>query len=456
MTVVDFAQNGPPEGEKGHAGTDTLWRGDLLFAAYDSWSGTLSREPTAADLASMLDRDGKAEAIANVLTLPLRWADVQIVPQEGDTGEAELVSRALLTPPHEGGMSTPLDHVIAQMATAVWQRRAFFEKVFRIEDGTVTYKKLALRPAESCQIKRGKRTGDFEGFRQSVPWDHPHADADGYVQIEAEKALVYVHDQARAPLTGRSAMQTAYRCFEARQKLRFLWFVFLERFATPWATTSEATNDPKAAGDLARKAAGLRGGGVLGLSEGQSLELLEPTADGGAFIKAMDWLGSEMSGSVLAGFTDLASSAAAGRGSLALSRDASDFFLRSCEARSSEMGAVLTIYAASDLVRWNRGPGGKTPTVKFGKLSDEHKAEALDLFKALSTQPVPDERIPAEFFDVVLEAVAATLGPKAADIVHRAIEARNGQSDVERVNGVASTAAALVTEAGLAPDTASV
>ena len=44
-------------------------------------------------------------------------------------GEADLVSRALLTPPHEGGMSTPLDHVIAQMVLAVIQRKSFHEKV---------------------------------------------------------------------------------------------------------------------------------------------------------------------------------------------------------------------------------------------------------------------------------------------------------------------------------------
>ena len=450
MTVVDLAQNGgPPEGEKGTASPHGSYLpGDYIFGAYDQWAGTLSREPSERDLAGMIDRDGKAQALEQVLTLPLRWAELIIEPAEGDRGEAELVSRALLTPPHEGGMSTPIEHVIAQMTAAVWQRRAFFEKVWRVEDGRATFRKLAMRPAESCQIKRGQRSGDFEGFRQAVPWDHPGKDAEGYVHIEPEKALVYVHDQARAPLTGRSALTTAYRAFEAKQKVRFLWFRFLQRFAEPWSVTKDPTNDDTAARALAVKAAGLRGGGVLGLTKEQTIELLEPGKDEGGFIKCMDWLSSEMSQSVLAGFTDLASAAAAGRGSLALSRDASDFFLRACEARQAEMSAVLTIYAASDLVRWNFADG-RTPTIRFAKLSDEHRADALELFKSLAGQPVPDPRIPAEFFDLLLEKVAGTLGPNAADVVRRAIIAAREQPPLEQLGGVAGTAAQLVADAGL-------
>ncbi len=450
MTVVnlDFADNAPPEGEKGTSTpSTTYWPGADIFGAYDDFTGRLNREPTVRDYQRMLDRDGKAEALANALTLPLRWADLQIEPAEGDTGEAQLVHDALFTPPHQGGMSTPLDMVIAQMTAAVWQRVAFFEKVWRVESGAVTYQKLALRPAVSCRIKRDKRTGDFEGFQQRVAHDHPGADADGYVTIERDKSLVYIHDQARDPLCGRSAMKTAHPTFEAKQKIRYLWFAFLARFATPWATTTEPSNDPVRARALARQAAGLMGGGVLGLSEGEALALHEPTADGGAFMKCMDWLSAEMSQSCLASFLDLAQSG--GKGSYALSKDQSDFFLRSCEARSSEMGTTLTMYVAADLVKWNRGAAGRTPTIRFGKLSDQRAAEATTLFEAMLNQPVPDPRIPPEFMDLLTERVAETLGPKAADIVHRAIEARKALSPAAQLSGVATEAARLVQDAGL-------
>lgn len=439
----------PPEGEVGSLSPSRTGylTGDRIFGRFDDWVGSMGKEPTVADLENMLDRDGKAQALEQVLTLPLRWADVSIEPAEGDKGEAELVSHALLTPPHEGGMSTPLEHVIAQMTAAVWQRRAFFEKVFRVEDGQVTYKKLALRPASSCKLKRNRDTGDFEGFEQKVTRDTGKVDT---VTIKPEKALVYVHDQARAPLNGRSALTTAYRAFEAKQKIRFLWFAFLERFATPWATATDDQNDPQAADAFARKAAGLKGGGVLGMTSGQSLNLLEPGRDGDAFIKCMDWLSSEMSVSVLASFTDLAQQGS-GKGSYALSRDQSDFFLRASEARLSEMSGVLTIYAASDLVKWNRGSTGKTPRVKFGKLSDEREDVVLSMLEKLLAQPVPDPRIPAEFFDLLLEKVASILGPEAADRVRRAIQERRDQDPLTQVQSVAGEAARMVQEAGLVP-----
>lgn len=451
MNVVDLAQSGPPEGEKGTSTSGSIyWPGFNLFGAYDEWTGKLCKEPTAQDYAQMLDRDGKAEALANVLTLPLRWADLQIAPADGDTGEADLVSRALLTPPHEGGMSTPLDHVIAQMVLAVIQRKSFHEKVWQPDGGGgVNFRKLALRPAGSCRIKRDKRNGDFEGFQQRVPFDHPGADAEGWVTIERDKALVYIHDQSRDPHEGRSALRTAYTAYEAKQKIRFLWFAFLQRFATPWATTSDPSGDPVTARNLAKKASGLMGGGVLGLTGEQALELHEPTADGGAFLKCMDYLSDEMGQSVLAGFLGLTQQSGGGKGSYALSRDSSDFFLRACEARSAELGGVLTNYLAADLVRWNRGPAGRTPTIRFAKLSDQRAEQATALFEAMLGQSVPDPRIPPEFMDLLTERVAETLGPKAADIIHQAIEERKAQTPLDALAGVASRAAQLVQDAGL-------
>ena len=129
---------------------------------------------------------------------------------------------------------------------------------------------------------------------------------------------------------------------------------------------------------------------VLGLTGEQALELHEPTADGGAFLKCMDYLSDEMGQSVLAGFLGLTQQSGGGKGSYALSRDSSDFFLRACEARSAELGGVLTNYLAADLVRWNRGPAGRTPTIRFAKLSDQRAEQATALFEAMLGQSVPD------------------------------------------------------------------
>lgn len=432
---------GPPEGELGSVNPT----GKLLFSDFDTWSVPSWEKPTERDLEDMLRRDGKAQQVEQVLTLPLQWAPHQIVPAAGDTGEAEFVKAALETPPHEGGMSTPLDHVVAQLSSAVVFRRAFFEKVWvKISDPEtgsprVTYKKLAFRPPESCTLKRDQDDGGFAGFRQRIIKDGEVKS----VTIPPDKALVYLHNQARAPLTGRSAMETAWRAFESKQKVRFLWFTFVERLSTPWALAKEGRNDADGADSLARKVAGLKGGGVVGLTADQAVELLETSSEGAAFKECMDWLSAEMSASVLASFTDLAQQGS-GKGSFALSKDQSDLFLRSRYAVLGGMGAVMTSYAVADLIRWNI-PGGKTPTFKFGKLTHEAAEAAQKLLESLSGQQQPP---PQEFIDLLIVKVAEHL-ELDVDQVAKVIRDRPTATPGEQLQGGISAAERLLREAGV-------
>jgi hypothetical protein len=436
--VVDFADGKPPEGELGSLDP----RASRMFTDYETWAGLWER-PSPRKLEEMLRRDGKAQALEQVLTLPLRWAPWSIEAHKDDTGEAEFVTEVLTTPPQDGGMSTPLDYVIAQASSAVYLRRAFFEKVFDTDGERVRYRKLAFRPAESCILRRDPKDGSFKGFTQRV------AGRDEPVVIGPDKAFVYVHDQARSALTGRSALETAYRAYEAKQKVRFLWFTFLERHATPWAEGKVANTDPGEADALARKIASLKGGGVVGLLEGQEMDLHEPGSDGAAFKDCMDWLSAEMSVSVLASFTDLAQQGS-GKGSYALSADQSDFFLRSRYAVLSELAAALTTYAISDLVRWNF-PMGKTPTFKFGRLTPEAAEAVQTLWQALATQAQPNPRVPLEFLDLLTERVAEVL-ELDTDKVREAIQQRGtavGNTPAEQLVGGISAAQQLVQEAGL-------
>lgn len=437
--VTDLA-DAPPVGERGSL-SGSRFMADSVWGTFDQWQGSTG-SPSERELAAMLDRDGKAQALEAVLTLPLRWAPVEIEPHRDDSGEAEFVTRALTAAPWDGGMSTPFEQVVAHMCSAVVFRRAFFEKVWRVtDDGRWAYDKLAPRPAESCRLRRDARTGNFRGFTQRVP---DRADPE---RFGPEKAFVYVHDWQRHPLTGRSALECAYRAFEAKQKVRWLWFAFLERHATPWAEAKDESGDPQAANALARKAAGLKGGGVIGVNKDQSLTFHEPSSDGAAFKDCMDWLSAEMSGSVLASFTDLAQQGS-GRGSFALSADQSDFFLRSRYAALAEMGSALTTFVVADLVRWNF-PDGRTPTVKFGRLSHEYLEAAQGLLSTLVSQAVPNPQVPRGALRLLFEKVAAGLDLDA-ERVREMFEAE-GQVTPGSVSAGADAAVRLIEEAGLAP-----
>lgn len=454
--VVDLAKDGPPEGERGTLNPSGLMLTESVWGAYDHWERGQG-SPDERKLKAMLDRDGKAQALEAVLSLPLRWAPTEIEPHKGDSGEAEFVTEALTTPPWDGGMSTPLEQVIAHMTSAGVFRRAFFEKCWRVIEwnGRLVwvYDKLAPRPAESCRLQRDERTGNFRGFKQRVSHDHPNADKDGYVRFGPEKAFVYVHDWVRHPLTGRSALETAYRAYEAKQKVRYLWFAFLERHATPWTVAKDEGGDPSGGEAFARKAASLKGGGVISATKDQSLDLHEPGSDGAAFKDCMDWLSAEMAESVLAGFTGLSSSAASGHGSYALSKNDTDFFLRSRYADLREMATSLTWFAVSDLIRWNF-PNGKTPTFKFGRLTDEQAELIKELWLALATNAAPNPRIPGQFLDLLSERLAALLDLDAEKV--RELFEQGGQTTPASVEAGASAVVQLLREAGVEPAAAPV
>jgi len=219
-----------------------------------------------------------------------------------------------------------LDLVLAQMASARLYRVAYFEKVFKVEDGKIVYDKLAYRPPASCRLKQDKHTGAFRGFTQRVWRD----DGVEKVTIPPEKALVFIRGQHRRPAKGMSDLETVYAVFAVKQKIRYLWAEFLANQTMPKAVaTTDGSEAPSA---LAQRVAQLKGGGVVGLGVGQKVDAFESSGSGAAeYRAAMAYLDSEMSGSVLAGFTDLTGSEKTG-GSYALSKNSADLFLQACEA----------------------------------------------------------------------------------------------------------------------------
>lgn len=382
------------------------YSGSALFGSYHNGAVWNYQPPLPRDFDAMLARNGKARGLEQVLTLPLRKAPITVVPAKGDNGGAQLVRDAL------DNMTTPMQLVQAQMCSAITYRQAFFEKVFELVDGKVVLRKLAFRPPQTCAPRLDDKNASFDGFVQ-------RARGTGYgaaapvggtgvddIVIPAQKAFVYVHGAHLRPVHGMSDLEVAFWAHETKQKIRFLWYRWLEVAAD--GRTAIVNPDLSMAKKVVRTLSRLKGGGLIAVEGGGSAGgtqfqqiPVEPAA-AEAYQNAMAWLDQEASSSVLAGFTDLAGAAASGTGSYALSKDQSDFFIMSRQAIADEMGAALTTYVARDLVQWNLGVDAPVPTVTVGPVAEADVVVALSLLEtAVGTGQI--ELPPSFLKDLVIE-----------------------------------------------------
>lgn len=402
---------------------------DRLFLYFEDGRTFTPYDVGPRHIDTMLKSDGKGRSIEQALTLPPRSATWDITPSDGDKGEAEFVKDALTRNSNAGGMSVPFEMVLAQAISACLYRRAFFEKVFKLDpdSGRIVYDKIAFRPAGTCRLLFDESTGSFNGFRQRVPMDHPKADDEGMVTIKPQRSFVFVYGQHRRPIEGVSDLETAYGIFETKQKIKFLWAAFLENQVMPKAIASDESSN-EAANAFARKVATLKGGGVVGIGPGQDVKPYETSiAAAQAFSDAIRFLDSEMYASVLAGFLELASAASLGRGSYALSESQSDFFLQSRQALLTELAAAVENYLIADLVRWNFGPNAAVPQFKFGSLRTGDVQNSVVLLQALAVSPQPLDAAMREFTD---ELIVKTAGYLDLDVdrVAKAIKDRQAQA----------------------------
>lgn len=406
----------PPELAGGEVGS--AFPPDRLFAYWENGKVFEPGPIEVRDLAQMLRVDGKAGNLEAALTLPLRGAPWQVRARKGDKGEAAKVTEWLTRPAAMGGMRTPMQLLIGQMTGGTIFRKAFFEKTFKINDQSeVVYDAVAWRPPQSCYLARDENNAVLAGFKQRTWRGKRYIDVD----IPAQRSFVFIHGQHRDPIEGTSDLEVAYAVWQTKQKIRFLWAMFLENLAMP-RVLAQAENDGEQ-DEVAKKIAKLKGGGVAALRPGDSATALE-TSQGAAatFEQAIKYCDSEMSNSVLAGFTDLSSMASSGRGSLALSRDQSDFFTMGREAVLREMSMFVEQDIVAPLVRYNFGADGVVPEFILGPLSEGDAAQAVSLLQALAVSPSMTT-LPWVFIEQLAGRVATYLDLDA-DKVMSAFEAR--------------------------------
>lgn len=369
----------------------------------------------ARDLADMLRRDGKARSLESVITLPIRAEAVNITPAAGDRGECEWLLGML------DRMDQPLQHIVDLGVQSLIYRTTFLEKVFDHRDGRMVYDRLAWRPNDACSMIHDKDTGRLLGFQQSLGGP----DRFGMVEIPLRKAVVFLHGAYRDPIRGASELEICYRCYQDKQKVRYLWSSFLAGAAVP---RTIAETEPGTEASVVAALRKLANGGTAAVPTGTKVTPLNVAGSAGPeFLSMMTYLDAEMSGSVLAGFTELSSAAGRGsRGSMALAQSETTFFANSLDAHAKEIAHTLRAQAFAPLLRVNFGADCAVPKVVIGPVSTLAVQDALTALATMAAAHTDQSIVPAEFVDELTVKVAGMLDldPKK---ISDAIAARTAQ-----------------------------
>lgn len=400
------------------------------FGYFDRWNMSMTRDDKyvtdlsdweARDMHEMLTKDYKSKQIENVLTLPVTSAEYTIQPADGDKGEAAWLKSYWDTDKFSGGCRTSLDQIIGLMTSAFYFKRAYFEKVWRKGlgkfVGKLVYDDVAWRPQTTCRLMRDPHNGRFHGFEQQAYFLGPNIQSANKwpIQIPPARAFVYTHGTRRDPLNGTSDMEVAYWAWKTKQKILMLWFQFLQSVSLPRIVVKGTTVEEarSVASEIARmKSSGVLPVGTAGGPQSVDISAMDVSGKGAdQFLAAIAWLDNAATQSVLAGFLNLTNRGTPmdGVGSFALSKDASDFFLQSLEAKAREMEDQIRTELFAPLIYHNFGPGSAVPKLQFEPLNDIDKDASLELLKMAMAAP-PGGPVPTQFIAALAGQVATYLG----------------------------------------------
>jgi hypothetical protein len=383
------------------------WENGLAFN-YSDWE--------ARDLAEMLKRDYKARQVEAVLTYPTMAAERTISAAPGGEREFEFVKNFWDADPFNGGCLTPLDRIIDQMTSSVVYKKAFWELVWTRGRGDFAgksvYKSVSWRPQTTTRSLHHPRNGTLLGFRQE-PYVVGPGITQGMYPIEiintkgkAPRSFVHVHGARRDPINGLSDLEVAYWAYKTKQKVLFLMFNFLENVSGPKGAVY--AQDQGIAQKIANAIAKTKPGGLTpievdGNPQNVKIDTIDFSGRGAEqfmeFIKWLDACGPE---AVMAGFLGLSGQATDGKGSLALSADASDFFLMTLESKNREYEYSTRLGLFAPLVRYNFGPSAKVPMFKFEPLNAEDKSALVSMVQAVVAGRDP-ALIPDDFIKFLVE-----------------------------------------------------
>lgn len=366
----------------------------------------LTKRPSIKQLQDMFMNDAQAQQLFSAVRTVLKGVSWEILAGKQDKGERDFVGWALGAREREGGMTTPMDTIFAQMSNAVGYRLVGFEKVWKVSEvdpykGYHILHKLGYRPPATISIKTDAN-GSYNGFVQRA------FKGDKYIEMpfSAQRSLAYIHGYDYAGITGYTPFDVVYKNYLNKVKVSFFYFAFLENVAFPRTLVKVAGDDPEELQYLLDKARLFSSQGIMGLYDTEEIESYESQRNTRDYQSALEYLNWEMARAVFGQFLDLGTSGE--RGSYALSKDKISFFYNSVESILKEITEIVNNYIIADLVQYNFGRNAAYPVIRFKPLNDESAQDVLETYRQVIMANTPN--VTPDFLLKLMKRVEEILG----------------------------------------------
>lgn len=361
----------------------------------------------------MQNNDGTVRSIVRLFTTPIVATPISVIPHKDDSGEADFIRTVFFSPEHQGGMSTPLPLVVADMCRGIFEGFRLYEKVPQVITegewkGKIGWRKLAPRDSTTITL-RSDDHGGFNGAHQVA--FGPQGTVD--VMLPPAKCLLFTFQRERHPLYGESLLKTAFYHYDKKHKLYYLAHKKAEMDAVGLKilkfASSEVSDNERTAAEEAVSKIGVSS--RLTLPEGIDLEI-DRASSGYSVMGMIEHHDMQMRISSLAQATQLGTQQKYaypyGKGY----KYQNLYLVQSLRSIMAQMTSTLNQWAVAPLIDYNFNTKAY-PTLQFEPIADEHEQMVQSIFESLLKKK--ETVFPAGFTEEIFAQVAERLGLELQD-----------------------------------------
>lgn len=365
------------------------------------------------DLQTMLDLDGQARGLFNLLRRPIQRnmqrASIESWKPNAGEQEAEFCFNNFMMPRQMGGTIIPFSRNIGQLCNAMVFGSSTFELVYDrpgsvVDDEYVRMQKLGYRDPRTVTYLVDEH-GEFNGFRQRTNWRGMFINK----VVDRANAAYFAIDEAEQPVYGKSMFLPAYFHFDKKHKLYYTTHLALAvgaippRVAKAKMTTSDADKRTflEALGNLGTNAAML-------VPEG--FEILQKAIEVGnngnlPFIDMIRHHDIEMAKSVVGQVLDIGLDT--NGGGFSVGKNHMDMLIETLENTQQNMCDFYNYRIFPQLVQWNFGTTNY-PRIKVPLFTSDMTDMLVDIFSKVLNARQPN--LSPEFMSELEKSMAKELG----------------------------------------------